>query len=501
MELPIYNSIIHGALQPQGEQPPIHYSEISHLLQGVQTTLPELEKRLNQVLGKNFQVNFNADTPQNISQFLSNSSYAQVALDYFAPEISLPLSQATMPYQRFYYFVITNEAQRIKLRLLQSVEILKDDICSKQEVKEVLALLARYAKHIREHTQPNPIFDFLLTQIVKLYFELTLIFDVLLTEVDYIPFTDFYSLHLNRQADEMVLSAYQKALHIHQTQRLYYNFDSVAAQSLLVQLIADLEKLPTDKTIITVICALENAIFLQNTNQPLPDFEQIISVEFANLIIKEQKSIFRQRYEREEIALDRANTIDDIISEISVNGIYKIKSDISIAHNLLSYLNVQKEIYLKDPSALFKVVIEKQVAELKKKPQPTIKPMQIKTKLAIAHKHLAFINGINPKNNERYMSENDYKLLVAYVEYLIQNGSVPAVTRKIPKCNIPKTWLKYTLYVIHEELYSSIQDSWIEFMQTVFDEFSPKIVEFSTLKTKFSVPPSGYSQTVKQILG
>lgn len=38
---------------------------------------------------------------------------------------------------------------------MQSVEILKDDICGKQEVKEVLTLLARYAKNIQEHAQPN----------------------------------------------------------------------------------------------------------------------------------------------------------------------------------------------------------------------------------------------------------------------------------------------------------------------------------------------------------
>ncbi|MDR0505733.1 MAG: hypothetical protein LBH32_02790 [Dysgonamonadaceae bacterium] len=501
MELKIYNSIIHGALQPQGEQPPVHYSEISHLLQEIPATLLEIETRLNQVFGRNSQVNFNADTPQNITQFLSNQNYTQVALDYFAPEITLPLPQAQTPFQRFYYFVITAEAQRIKLRLLQSVEILKDDICGKQEVKGVLALLARYAKNIREHTQPSPIFDFLLAQIVKLYFELTLIFDALLSETDYHSFSDFYYNRLNRQADESETAAYQKALHIHQAQRLYNDFDSAAAQSLLTQLFADLEKTPTDNTLIAVICALENAVFLQNTNQSLPAFEQIISVEFTNLIIKEQKGVLRQRYEREEIALDRANTIDEIITEISVKDIFKLKDNQAIAYNLLSYLNTQKEIYLKEPSALFKVVIEKQATELKKKPQPTIKPMQIKTKLAIANKHLAFLNGVNPKNNERYMPENDYKLLVAYVEYLIQNGSIPVITRKIPKCNIPKTWLKYTLYVIHSELYSSIQDVWIEFMQAVFDEFSPKIVEFSTLKTKFSVFPSGYNQRVKQVLG
>jgi hypothetical protein len=410
-------------LQPQSDQPPAEYAEISRLLADIPPTLPELENRLQQVIGRSLQVNFNADVPVNISQFLNNQGY----------------------------------------------------------------------------TQPNPIFSVLLSQIVKLYFEITLLFDVLLSEKDYISFADFFALRLNRQADEGETAAYQKALHIHHAQQLYSNFDSAAASNLLSQLYGDLERTPTDNTL-AVICALENAVFLQHI-QALPPFEQIISPEFATLIIKEQKGILRQRYEREEIALDRANAIDEIITEISVKDIFKLKDSRAIACNLLLFLNTQKEIYLKEPSALFKVVIEKQTTDIKKKPQPTIKPMQIKTKLAIAHKHLAFLNGVNPKNNERYMSENDYTLLVGYVEHLIQNGTIPTITRKIPKCNIPKTWLKYTLYLIHEELYSSIRDSWIEFMQAAFDEFSPKIVEFSTLKTKFSVFPSGYNQRVKQVLG
>jgi hypothetical protein len=487
-------------LQPQGDQPPAEYVEISRLLADIPSTLPELENRLQQVIGRNLQVNFNADVPVNIAQFLNKQEYTQVAADYFPLEIALPLHAATTPIQRFYYFVITAEARRIKLRLLQSVDILKDDICGKQELKEVLTLLARYAKNIREHAQPNPIFSVLLSQIVKLYFEITLLFDALLSEKDYISFADFFALRLNRQADESETAAYQKALHIRQAQQLYSNFDNTAASNLLSQLYGDLERTPTDNALVAVICALENAVFLQHI-QALPPFEQIVSPEFATLIIKEQKGILRQRYEREEIALDRANAIDEIITEISVKDIFKLKDSRAIACNLLSFLNTQKEIYLKEPSALFKVVIEKQTTDIKKKPQPTIKPMQIKTKLAIAHKHLAFLNGVNPKNNERYMSENDYTLLVGYVEHLIQNGTIPTISRKIPKCNIPKTWLKYTLYLIHEELYSSIQDSWIEFMQAVFDEFSPKIVEFSTLKTKFSVFPSGYNQRVKQVLG
>ncbi|MDR2119910.1 MAG: hypothetical protein LBP64_03425 [Tannerella sp.] len=41
MGLKIYDSIIHGSLQPQGDRLPAEYSEISHLLDNTPPTLPE----------------------------------------------------------------------------------------------------------------------------------------------------------------------------------------------------------------------------------------------------------------------------------------------------------------------------------------------------------------------------------------------------------------------------------------------------------------------------
>jgi len=120
----------------------------------------------------------------------------------------------------------------------------------------VLKLLTRYTKQIPERSQPdhanhiNPAnhgSDILLTQIIKLYFELTLIFDVLLSETDYISFPDFFVVCLNRQADEAETAAWQKALHIHQTQRLSPSCDLPQTQNLFSQRYADLETLYPQK--------------------------------------------------------------------------------------------------------------------------------------------------------------------------------------------------------------------------------------------------------------
>ncbi|MDR3047413.1 MAG: hypothetical protein LBU51_07360 [Bacteroidales bacterium] len=349
MNLEIYNSILHGSLRPQSGQTPVGYSEISHLLDKCPTTLSEIENRLTQVLGNNLPVNFNTDTPANITQYLNNQDYTAIVIDYFPPEIMLSFPDTQIPIHRFYHFLITAESKRIKLRLLQSVETLKDDICAKQEIKDTLSQLARHAKTIQEQAQPNEIFACLLTQIVKLYFEITLIFDVLLSGQDYISFTDFYSVRLNRQVDEVALSAYSKALHVHQAQRLYNDFDNAAVINLLSQLYSDLAKLPTDNILIAVICALENAIFLQSANIAFPIFAEIVNPDFPKSVLKTRKQILNYQLNTlsnsREALIEIENMTENLPDFPLASPEIAVLLTSSITRQLQYWLAEQKEIY------------------------------------------------------------------------------------------------------------------------------------------------------------
>jgi hypothetical protein len=495
MNLPIIQSIFHGALRPNIKSD-IPFQAINRKFNNLPINLSAIENLYTSELGKYAMFNFEKTIPINN---IAPDSYTPIFEYTFMPNVELLFNEIQhTPQFLFYNAIVKAETTRIKLALLNFSVSAQSDIDTRQEVKETLQQIKSYTKSATDFQ--DSIFLNLQTHLIKLYFELTLMFDVLITENDFTPFDDFFLDCLNQYPTIEQTNTYKAALLIQQAQKqIFEGMDSSEAQTMLSVLCHLLKSQPQNTTVTKVAIALENYIYLKYNNQAIPTFEQLVNAEFVNLIIKEQKSIFKQQYEREEVALDRANAIDEIIAELPVTT--NLPNPLSIVSNLTIFLNQQKDIYLKDPSALFKVVIEKQSNELKKKPQPMIKPMQIKTKLAIAHKHLAFLNGVNPKNNERIMSESDYKLLVGYVEYLIQSGSIPKITRKIPKANLQKTWFRYTLYLIHQELYSSIQDIWIEFMQAAFNEFSKNTVEFSTLKTKFSQPPSGYNQFVKQVLG
>ena len=495
MNLPIAQSILHGALRPSNK-PNISFQALARKFNNLPSKLDDIEKLFISELGNYAIFDFEKAVAINT---IAPDEYTSIKEYTIKPKIEISKEESLQTPQTIFYNTIVNaEATRIKIALLNYSTVVQSNIDTRQELKETLRLIKSHIKKASETA--DTYYQVLQINLVKLYYELTISFDVLLTENDFTAFEDLYLECFNRYPSDDELNAYQAAKLIHEAQtHIALNYDIQETQNLLGEICSSIELNSHNSTLIMVGIALENYLFLKQTNQPIPTFDQLINSGFVNLITKEQKSILRQRFEREEIAIDRANAIDDIFTELSFGN--PIRNTLSITNNLSVFLNQQKDIYLKDPSAIYKVVIEKQISDSNKKPQPTVKLMQIKSKLAIAHKHLAFLNGVNPQNNERILSESDYKLMIAYIEHLIQHDSIPKITRKIPRANLGKTWFRYSIYLVHKELYSSIQDIWIEFMQQVFDEFSPKVVTFSTLKTKFSQQPSGYNQFIKKVLG
>ena len=164
------------------------------------------------------------------------------------------------------------------------------------------------------------------------------------------------------------------------------------------------------------------------------------------------------------------------------------------------FLNKQNEQYLSDPAAIY---VSKRNAGHKSgspKPLPVGLATSDKDKVAFVHKRIAFLNGIDPDTQERVMPEADYLLLKSYLEDLVKNKQCPAITRRVPV--IPKgvTWLRYTIYLIHGDIYHrNVQDEWIDFLYRGLS--NPDDPTWDVLKKKFSVAPSGYNQYVRRVTG
>jgi hypothetical protein len=341
----------------------------------------------------------------------------------------------------------------------------------------------------------------LLAQIVKLYFELTLIFDVLLTEKDFISFVDFFTLRLNRQADEDELSAYQKALHIHQAQRLYNNFESTAAQSLLTQLFADLEKTPTDNALVAVICALENAVFLQAENAVIPDFSEIVNANFSKSLLKDRKQAFNQQLNAISNAREALAEIENVAENLpdfpATTPEIAALLTFSVARQLCSWLAEQKEIYKNNAAQIFVPTIPNEGTKTTK-PKATQQKISTQKQKEIASKRIAFLSGYN-RFNAKIMSNNDFARLTTYIFSLIDTGTVPPNIQPISQTETTSEYLRYTFYLIHKELYTTrpIRPEWIDLLHAVFAQF--RDVEKETTRKKFSTVPQHYEADIKEI--
>lgn len=347
MNLPIAQSILHGALRPSN-LPDIAFQALARKFNNLPSNLNDIEKLFISELG-NYAI-FDFEKAIAINN-IAPDEYTSIKEYTFKPKIEISKEESLQTPQTIFYNAIVNaEATWIKIALLNYSTVVQSNIDTRQELKETLRLIKSHIKKASETA--DTYYQDLQANLVKLYYELTISFDVLLTENDFTAFDDLYLECFNRYPSDDELNAYKAAKLIHEAQtQIDLNSDIQKTQNLLGDICSSIELNSRNSTLLTVGIALENYLFLKQTNQAIPSFDQLINSDFVNLITKEQKSILRQRYEREEIAIDRANAIDDIFTELSFSN--PIRNTLSITNNLSVFLNQQKDIYLKDPSAKF----------------------------------------------------------------------------------------------------------------------------------------------------
>lgn len=97
---------------------------------------------------------------------------------------------------------------------------------------------------------------------------------------------------------------------------------------------------------------------------------------------------------------------------------------------------------------------------------------------------LGYLKLLNEKR-ERIMSDEQFDLMIGFVNEYVSTNQVPAIENKIHPLKISKNLLKFTFWVLHKHLYTTrpLKDDFVHLIHNMFQDFEEW--EFSTLKTKF----------------
>lgn len=482
MNLPITQSIFHGELRPNILSD-IPFQVLSRKFNNLSGYLPDVENLFISELGKYAIFNFEKSIPLND---IAPDNYTHVIEYTIKPNIDLsfPDPQPT-PQLLFYNAIVKAEAKRIKLALYNFSEIVKSDIDTRQEVKETLKQIKSYTKNVADIS--DLIFQNILAQLIKLYFELTIEFDIILTENDFTPFEDFfldcYSIYpTNEQSD-----AYNTAKLIQQAQKyIAEKADIRSLQKFFATICLAVKCNPQNEILVLVASSLENYIYLKSKEKPLPVFEQLTDPDYLNAVFSDTK----KEIEEQILPLTNPREIQARLEDIQAEQIKFALGSLqnTIPQQLDKWIKKQIELCETNIAQSFLPVanFERKSTNIKAK-KPKTSQAQLKR---TAHKRLDFLTGYNRKE-EQILKEEDYGRLISYVDDFITNEQVPSNIHLISTYTSIE-FLRYTFYLIYKDLNlkTPARSEWVKFLHAVFSQFSK--TETDTTSKKFSTKPSFY---------
>ncbi|MDR2119911.1 MAG: hypothetical protein LBP64_03430 [Tannerella sp.] len=115
--------------------------------------------------------------------------------------------------------------------------------------------------------------------------------------------------------------------------------------------------MPTNNTLVAVICAFENVVFLQAENAAILDFSEIVSANFSKSLLKDRKQAFSQQLNALSNAREALAEIENVADNLSdfpatTPEIAALLTS-SIVRQLRRWLAEQKEIYKANAAQVF----------------------------------------------------------------------------------------------------------------------------------------------------
>lgn len=285
-----------------------------------------------------------------------------------------------------------------------------------------------------------------------------------------------------------------------------FSFNESKIFDLIFKLHENIQINKKNKDLQNAIIALENKIIIYNhcDNKEKYTYKELHSFQLSDKFFKKLKHKYKKQLEEFSYGYERMEIIDDLnnsfrlpsVDDNQINSLLKY----SIYRRIYKWFELQKSIYKEHLTETFPTTLSDIIVhETNSTPLPKHNKADISSHKSIARKHLHFLSGYNIQD-EKIMTDNDYNKLLKYVDHLIENDELPDNITKIPNTGVSNGMIRYTFYLIHKELYTtiSIKTAWIDFLMAVFFQFDS--TSYITTKTKFSTKPSNYNHDMKNML-
>ncbi len=205
MNLPIIQSILHGALRPNivGD---LNFRELSNVFSIMPDNLDNIENLFISHFSNYAQFDFENEKPFSLGNFATDF-YIPINEESISKELSLEIPRPTSPKEKFYQNIVNAEIIRIKRAIVEFSKQQHSNIDTRGTVKETLKNILHYSK---EAVSNDAIICSLKIQLLCFYEELILIAAPILTEnTDYLSFDDLMFEMFGRYPQKEEIDIYQ----------------------------------------------------------------------------------------------------------------------------------------------------------------------------------------------------------------------------------------------------------------------------------------------------
>ncbi len=408
---------------------------------------------------------------------------------------SIKLPQHTNTFTAYYYLTFRQETLRLFNLIINKYSEMDNEMKSflvNENLKELKYLALNITEKMNERGYvkvPNPQTEPVLYALyVARYFILHLFFQLqeLYADVVKLPIIPkaFFQTFLRELYDDNCLHP-DWAYYEHKL--MFYIDNNLFSYATIRNVFDELKKENNIEHKEQVVAKYENAIYLHLLENNPSEIKNLLNETLVSELFNSQKALIQNNLNMHQLGIDRLDVVNDELNKLYYTDA-AIKNHYSVPSLLFHWLTTQATVYTNAASNVFAPVKDRSAIS---EPKEIVKKVQVEEQKATALQHLSFMKGVNGQN-EKIMTEEQFRSLIAAVNSLIEFDCVPEIQKPLSQINLPTNYIRYTFYLLHKNLFTTkiIKDCWINFLHDMFSQFQN--AERKTTKAKFSEKPPLY---------